>query len=310
MRFEQLRQFIAVAQKGNFRKASKELGISQPALTRSIQSLEHYFNVPLFDRLSNGVMMTEYGRTVLEWAENAITNTDNIKRQIHLLSAMSTGRLVIGTGAYFADSVLAEAVGKMIKKNPSLQIKVIRETWEKAEEMLLNRQIDLFLGRTDETSISENITVKTLLNDPIALFCRMQHPLVRRFKLELIDVLEFPMAGPMIHEEVHEELDQYRFELTGVHRPLLAIEFDSYSELRKVVQLSDCVGMLLESCMIPYFKEGLFKRLPVSFPGMTARAGISYLKDRTLLPATELIIKELTEIVQERSREVGISVDG
>ena len=84
MRFEQLRQFIAVAQKGNFRKASKELGISQPALTRSIQSLEHYFNAPLFDRLSTGVTLTDYGMTVLEWAQNAITNTDNKIGRAHV----------------------------------------------------------------------------------------------------------------------------------------------------------------------------------------------------------------------------------
>jgi len=290
---------------GNFRKAGRELGISQPALSRSIQNLEQYFNVPLFDRLSSGVILTEYGRSVMLWAEETITSSINVKRYVELLSGASTGKLVIGTGAYFADSVLAEAVGKVIKKSPSLNIKVIRDTWKNAERMLLNREIDLFLGWTDDTSRSNDITIKTLMTDPIILFCRKHHPLLRRYTLELGDVLKFPIAGPMVPDEVHEKIDRFRYEFTGVDQPLLAVEFDSYSEVRKVVELSDCIGGLPESCMLPYFKNGLLKRLPVSFPGLTGRAGISYLKGRTLLPATELIVEELTKIVKERSRELG-----
>jgi len=304
MRFEQLQQFVAVAQKGNFRKASKELGISQPALTRSIQNLEQYFNVPLFDRLPSGVALTEYGRTVIAWAEVTIASSLNVKRYIDLLSGVSTGKLVIGSGAYFADSVLAEAVGKVIKTSPSLNIKIIRGPWKDAERMLLNRQIDLFLGWTDETTTSMDIAVKTLLTEPIVLFCRKDHPLLSRNEPNLGDVLEFPIAGPMVPDEVLEKIDKFRYEYTDVDQPLLAVEFDSYSEVRKIVQLSDCVGGLPESCMLPYFKDGMFHRLPVSFPGLSGRAGISYLKGRTLLPATELLIEELTKIVQGRSQEL------
>jgi DNA-binding transcriptional LysR family regulator len=307
MRYEQVRQFIAVAQTGNFRKASKEIGISQPALTRSIQNLEHFFNAPLFDRLPTGVVLTEYGRTVLEWAQNAITNTDNIIRHIQLLRSMSTGKLIIGTGAYFADSFLAEALGKVIKKNPSLNIKVIRIIWNNAERMLLNREIDLFLGWTDENKTVKDITVKTIITDPIVLFTRKGHPLLRRYKPDLDDVFKYPIAGPMVPDEVQEKIDRFRYEFTGVDQPLLAVEFDSYSEVRKIVQLSDCVGGLPETIMLPYFTDGSFEKLPVSFPGLTGRAGISYLKGRTLLPAMELIVEELTKIVQEGARELGLN---
>jgi DNA-binding transcriptional LysR family regulator len=304
MRLEQLRQFIAVAQKGNFRKASRELNISQPALSRSIQSLEQHFNVPLFDRLSSGVTLTEYGRTVMVWAQETITSSGNVKRYVDLLSAASTGTLVVGSGAYFADSVLASAVGRLIKKNPALHMRIVRETWKNAEGMLRNRQIDLFLGWTDEDPGSEDIAVNTILTDPIVLFCRKQHPLLLRYQPEMGDVLKFPIAGPMVPEEIHERIDRIRYEFTGVDQPLLAVEFDSYSEVREIVKLSDCVGGLPESCMMPFFKDGSFGRLPVSFPGLSGRAGISYLKGRTLLPAMRMLIEELTAIVQERDQEL------
>ena len=75
------------------------------------------------------------------------------------------------------------------------------------------------------------------------------------------------------------------------------------------MELSNCVGGLPESIMNPYLKDGLFVRLPVSLPDITHTTSISYLKDRTLLPATILIVEELTKIVHERVRELCQNVE-
>jgi DNA-binding transcriptional LysR family regulator len=238
------------------------------------------------------------------WAEEIVSSAENVRRYVGLLGEMSTGKLVIGTGAYFADSVLATAVGNILMDNPLLNIKIIRGAWKDVERLLLKRQVDLFLGWTDEAATSKDIAVTTILSDPIVLFCRKQHPLMQRDKMDLKDVLEFPMVGPMVPEELLERINRFRYKYTGIDRPLLAVEFDSYSEVRKIAEISDCVGGLPESCMIPYFKDGQLVKLPVTFPGLKGRAGISYLKGRTLLPATKLIIEELTKIVLTREREV------
>ena len=307
---EQLRQLIAVAQYGNFRKASKELGISQPALTRSIQNLEQYFNVPLFDRLASGVILTYYGRSVMEWAEETVASSLNIKRYVHLLSEASTGKLVIGTGSYFMDNILSTALGKFLQRYPNLSIRVIKDTGKNAENMLLNHEIDIFLGMIDGTLKSADIVVKTFETGPITIFCRQSHPLLNISRPDLAVVFKYPVVGPIPPEEVRVQIDRYRYELTGEERPFIDVEFDSYAQIRKLVELSNCVGGLPESIMAPYLNDGLFVGLPVSLAGIKHYTSISYLRDRTFLPATRLLVEELTKIVQERSREVGIGVDG
>lgn len=304
MRLEQLQQFIAVAQKGNFRKAGRELGISQPALTRSIQNLEQYFNVPLFDRLSSGVVLTEYGRTVMVWAEETINSSRNVKRYVDLLSSASTGTFVLGAGSYFMDNILAVALGKFLQRYPKLSIKVIRATGKNAENMLLNQEIDIFLGLIDGTLKTEDIFVKTFETGPIIIFCRKSHPLLNISGPSMAVVLKYPFVGPIVPEEVRVQADRYRYELTGEDRPLMDVEFDSYTQIRKIVELSNCVGGLPESIMAPYLNDGLFVGLPVSLPDITHTTSIAYLKERTLLPATKLIVEELTKIVQEKSREL------
>ncbi len=305
MRIEQLQQFIAVAQKGNFRKASKELGISQPALTRSIQNLEQYFNVPLFDRLASGVALTYYGKSVMEWAEETVESSLNIKRYVHLLSEASTGTLVIGTGSYFMDNILSVALGKFLERYPHLSIRVIKDTGINAENMLLNHEVDIFLGMIDGTLKSEEIIVDKFETGPITIFCRQSHPLLNISHPALAVVLKYPFVGPIAPKEVLANVNHLRYELTGEDRPLIDIEFDSYSQIRKLVEISNCVGGLPESTMAPYLNDGLFVRLPVSLPDTKHYTSISYLRDRTFLPATKLIVEELTRIVHKMAREQG-----
>lgn len=301
---EQLRQFIAVAQIGNFRKASKELGISQPALTRSIQNLEQYFNVPLLDRLSSGVILTYYGKSVMEWAEETVESSRNIKRFVDLLSEASTGALVIGTGSYFMDNILAIALSRFLRRYPKLIIKVIKATGRNAENMLLSQEIDIYLGLIDGALKTEDIFVKTIETGPMIIFCRKGHPLLNISGPDMALVLKYPFIGPIAPEEIRVQANRYRYELTGENRPFMDIEFDSYAQIRKIVELSDCVGGLPESIMTPYLNDGLFVGLPVSLPGIKHFTSISYLRDRTFLPATKFIVEELTKIVEEGSREL------
>lgn len=307
MRLEQLRQFIAVAQKGNFRKASKEIGISQPALTRSIQTLEQYFNVSLFDRLPSGVILTEYGRSVMEWAEETVASSRNIKRYVHLLSESSTGTLVIGTGSYFMDNILSLALSKFLQRYPDLTIRVIKDTGKNAENMLLNHEIDIFLGMIDGTLKSKDIMVKTFETGPFTIFCRRSHPLLNISCPDLVVVFKYPFVGPIPPEEIRVQIDRYRYELTGEKRPFIDVEFDSYAQIRKLVEVSNCVGGLPESIMAPYLNDGSFVGLPISLPGIKHFTSISYLREKTFLPATKLIVEELTKIVQERDQELGLN---
>ena len=59
--FHQLSHFLAVAKMGNLTQAAAEIGISQPALSRSIQKLERTVGEPLFERQPRGVKLTEIG---------------------------------------------------------------------------------------------------------------------------------------------------------------------------------------------------------------------------------------------------------
>ncbi len=239
------------------------------------------------------------------WAEKTIASSLNVKRYVDLLSKASTGTLVIGTGSYFMDNILSVALGKFLQRYPKLHIRVIKDTGKNAENMLLNQEIDIFLGTIDGTLKGEDIKVKTLETGPVTIFCRQSHPLLNISRPDLAVVFKYPVVGPIPPEEVRVQIDRYRYELTGEERPFIDVELDSYAQVRKLVETSNCVGGLPESIMTLYLNDGLFVGLPVSLPSIKHFTSISYLRERTFLPATRLLVEELTKIVQERALELG-----
>ena len=82
MELDQLRYFLRVAQRGSFTKAADELGVSQPALSRSIQKLEEELGQPVIERHPRHVTLTEAGALLQSRAQQIFTILDDTKAEI------------------------------------------------------------------------------------------------------------------------------------------------------------------------------------------------------------------------------------
>src|SRR5213082_1485224 len=80
MKLNQLRDVLAVAERGSLRAAARHLGVAQPALSRSIQELERELGVPLFERQATGVVITAMGELFVRRA-NAVRNELRLARE-------------------------------------------------------------------------------------------------------------------------------------------------------------------------------------------------------------------------------------
>src|SRR5215468_9950580 len=91
LRLRDLHLFFAVVQRGSMAKAATHLGISQPAVSEVIADLEHTLGVRLFDRRSQGVELTIYGRALLNRGETAFDELKQAIRDIEFLADPSKG---------------------------------------------------------------------------------------------------------------------------------------------------------------------------------------------------------------------------
>jgi len=91
-----LRQFVAIAELGSYRRAADALHIAQPALTVSIQKLEHAVGVQLLERGSRGVTLTAAGLALMDDARRALFHADQARRAARRVALGELGRLRLG----------------------------------------------------------------------------------------------------------------------------------------------------------------------------------------------------------------------
>src|SRR3990167_3214425 len=148
--FRHLRHALALAEYGNFARAANALHMTQPALTRSIQSLEDGVGVRLFDRSRRGVEPTEFGHLLLRHAQNLELASRDLERDISLAKGLDIGELNVGVGPYGGAALAGPVIGRLSRLHPRLRIKLMILPWHELPARAANREIDLLIGDLSE----------------------------------------------------------------------------------------------------------------------------------------------------------------
>ena len=108
----ELESFVAVADHLNFSKAAKQLNLSQPPLTRHVQSLEDKLGSKLFERNTHAVAMTNAGKLFLEDARAILRHLDRAAETIRRSRAGETVRLRLA----FVGALLDEKLVRLVQR--------------------------------------------------------------------------------------------------------------------------------------------------------------------------------------------------
>jgi len=148
--------FYTVANAGNISKAAKELYISQPAISKSIQKLEENLNCKLFSRSSRGVILTDEGTLLYDHVKEAFetlnVGEDKLKRSIEL----GVGHLQIGVSSTLCKFMLLPILSEFIHQNPHISISISCQSTNETLRLLDDNKIDIgLIGKPDSL---KNIT--------------------------------------------------------------------------------------------------------------------------------------------------------
>ena len=118
------RIFYTVANTGNISKAAKELYISQPAISKSIQKLEESVGCKLFSRSSRGVVLTEEGKLLYEHVSSAFETLNLGEEKLRRSIELGVGHLKIGVSATLCKYMLLPYLKEFIRRNPHISISI------------------------------------------------------------------------------------------------------------------------------------------------------------------------------------------
>ncbi len=139
------RIFYTVANTGNISKAAKELYISQPAISKSIQKLEESVGCRLFSRSSRGVVLTDEGKLLYDHVRTAFETLtlgeEKLKRSIEL----GVGHLKIGVSSTLCKYLLLPYLKEFIRQNPHISISISCQSTNETLKLLEDNKIDIGL---------------------------------------------------------------------------------------------------------------------------------------------------------------------
>ena len=141
--YELYRIFYEVANSGNITKASLKLGISQPALSKSIKNLETQLGGDLFVRTQKGVILTEEGKSFYNHIKNAIDNITNAENEFSNLISLNTGSIRIGVSTTITEKYLLPYLKEFHELYPNITIHMYTDISNELLDKLKNGLIDI-----------------------------------------------------------------------------------------------------------------------------------------------------------------------
>jgi DNA-binding transcriptional LysR family regulator len=174
-----LRYLVTLAVRLSYSRAAEDLGISQSALTRAIQSLEAEMGMRLFDRDQAGVTPTEQGRRVVEMAEALLTHAKDFEHQVTLTSRGREGRISFGMSRFASSALLPATLASRVSSAPAFAHQVLVRPPEQLWHLLTAREIEFFVSEEWQSPDLLPVRSDVVGEFPVSLIVRRLHPLIR-----------------------------------------------------------------------------------------------------------------------------------
>ncbi len=240
-----LRQLVALAEAGNYRRAAERLGITHSALSQAISRMEEAAGAPLFARSGSGTVPTAFGRRLVQAARRALDEIDRAERDIALMRDLAAGRLVVGADPLVTLGLLAPALTGLMQAHPRVRVRVVTSNWRTMAEDLEARRIDFYLG-FEPDRLPESLAVTPLRLAPPVVACRIGHPLTRRERVRFGDLVEYPLLGGDVPDWYHAAIAERfpgRFRSLDQLRAIFLVT-DDLSLVREMLVDTDAVAIV------------------------------------------------------------------
>jgi DNA-binding transcriptional LysR family regulator len=195
MEIRAVQTFLAVVEFGSFTAAAKHMGVTQAAISQRVAALERELQVPLFERTSRRVQLTERGGQLVEYGQRMVALQEEALQAITGSPAHLQGLLKVAASTVPAECLLPELLARFREHHPAVRESLLVSDSSGATEAILRRDADL--GFVGEKPSSRRLKVEELTSDELVLVVAPQHPWAARKSV----AIEALCAEPWIMRE-------------------------------------------------------------------------------------------------------------
>lgn len=187
MELNQLRYAVAVAETGNFTRASERSHVSQPSLSQQILNLEKEVGHKLFHRLGRKAVLTEAGATFLERARRILFEVENAAKELSDHPSLDR-RITVGAVPTIMPYLLAPLIAECRVKYPNLLVHAREDFRPALVRSVVEGELDLAVITLPLKD--PRLSIEPLLTEPLLLVVGQNHPFASRREIDIVDLAE------------------------------------------------------------------------------------------------------------------------
>jgi DNA-binding transcriptional LysR family regulator len=194
MTLRQLRAFVAVADRGSFTGASRQLHLTQSALSVLVRQLERELGVRLFDRSTRHVSLAEPGRDFYPFALRVLNELDHAVTSVGNLRDKKKGLLRLAAPQLMACTLIPPVIAGFTAAFPDVDVKLYDTPPDQMLGAVTAGQVEVAVGPDGDAE--QALEKRPLLRDRHWLICRADHPLTRKRNVRWADLADSPFVAP------------------------------------------------------------------------------------------------------------------
>ena len=292
MTLEQLRIFIAVAEKQHVTQAAVSLNLTQSATSAAIAALEARYGVKLFDRIGRGIVLTQTGCDFLVEARSVLNQAKIAAQVLDDLAGLKRGTLSITASQTVANYWLPARLLRFKLAHPGIDIRLSIANTEKVANLVRNGDVDL--GFVEGEVDQDDLDVQAVEGDALVVVVGKSHEWFGRRNVKPED---FTRAKWILREQGSGTRAMFE---AGLHKHGLSLsdidivlELPSNESIRATVESSDCVTAISELVAAPLLLAKTLHKVNADFPQrsfftLSRRNRYSSTAERAFLKAFDL----------------------
>jgi LysR family pca operon transcriptional activator len=295
----------AVASHRTLLQAARTVGVSQPALTKTIQTVEALIGVQLFARSPRGMLTTPYGEAVAQTARLVRAELLRLEQEIARLSGVSRGTVVVGALPTAMAGILPGALARLRTLYPGLEVRLIQGRTEELLPLLMAGDVELIVGRLYALEAADSLLRESLYDEPISVLARADHPL---FHLAAVPpgLGGYGLILPTVSQRVGKEIEHL---LAGVGRTSDgALRATSGAFIREMLHTSDMVAVVPRMTMAGDLMRGTVRIIGVGLPDVPRPAGTIQIPGRPLQEGAAALVACLRGYLAELADEGVVTI--
>jgi len=265
MTLEQLRIFIAVAEKQHVTQAARELNLTQSATSAAIAALETRYDVKLFDRIGRGIALTQTGRDFLGEARAVQARARAAMQVLNDLAGLKRGSLTIAASQTVANYWLPGRIQTFHTAHPGIELRLAMANTGQVVLAVHEGSADLGFveGDVDDASLA----ISKIGGDSLVVVVGMKHRWVGRTKITPKDLLTTAWVlrehGSGTRSMFEAALRKYGIRFSDLR---IALELPSNEAVRAALESGDCATAISDLVVAQSLAAKTLHRVKIELP--------------------------------------------